>query len=118
MREPARIVYIFLQMPQNTFLALAILQRDGAAVRPLRDARPRLGAERRSRTSSWPAAVMWVVGDLVFLAAILRDRGRAGCGARSARRGPIEAREDRERAAIREREVRLAERLARERSEG
>ena len=59
---------------------------------------------------------MWVAGDLVFLIAILgivvgwMRREERETGDRRACR--------RERAAIREREIRLAERLARERSDG
>ncbi len=62
-------------------------------------------------------AAMWVVGDLVFVAAILGTVVRWMHREERQTRA-IEAREDRDRAAIREREVRLAERLARERSRG
>jgi putative copper resistance protein D len=115
MREPARILYAFLQMPQNSFLGLAII----SATAPLyphyatlaRDWGPSPLVDQQMA-----GAVMWVVGDLVFLIAILgivvgwmrREEHEAHAA---------DAREDRDRAAIRERETRLADRLARERGE-
>ena len=67
--HPARILYTFLQMPQNTFLAVAILY----APAPLYPHYATLAA-------SWlpdpladqqlAAGIMWLGGDLVFLAAI------------------------------------------------
>ena len=116
MREPVRILYTFLQMPQNSFLGLAII----SATTPLyahyatlaRDWGPAVLDDQ-----AMAGAVMWVVGDLVFLTAILgivvswmRREERESHAA--------DAREDAARAAIRERETRLAERLARERSDG
>jgi putative membrane protein len=115
MREPARILYVFLQMPQNSFLGLAIV----SATAPLyehyatlvRDWGPSVFDDQQAA-----GALMWVVGDLVFLAAVLgivvgwmRREDRETRAA--------DAREDAARAAIRDREARLAERLARERSE-
>lgn len=116
MGEPARIVYTFLQMPQNSFLGLAIL----SATAPLyahyatlaRDWGPSVLEDQ-----AMAGAAMWVVGDLVFVAAILGTVVRWMHREERQTRA-IEAREDRDRAAIREREVRLAERLARERTEG
>jgi putative copper resistance protein D len=112
MPYPARVLYLFLQMPQNTFLALAIY----SAAAPLY-------AHYASLVVPWgptaladqeaAGAIMWVAGDLTFLLAILgvvvawmRDEERT-----AARR---EARVDAERAAIRRRELVLAERLAAE----
>lgn len=116
MPYPARILYVFLQMPQNTFLALAIYSAS-VALYPhyatlVRDWGPSVLADQQGA-----GAIMWVAGDLTFLAAILgivyawmRDEeGRAG------RR---EARIDAERALIHERETRLAERLTREAQSG
>ena len=115
MREPVRILYTFLGMPQNSFLGLAIV----SATAPLY-------AHYATLTRDWgPAvlddqvmagAVMWVVGDLVFLTAILGIV--VGWMRREEREShAADAREDAARAAIRERETRLAERLARERGE-
>ncbi len=115
MREPARILYTFLQMPQNTFLGLAII----SAPAPLYSHYATLGLDWGPGPlgdQQMAGAVMWVVGDLVFLVAILgivvgwmRREERESAAA--------DAREDPARAAIRERETRLAERLARERGE-
>ncbi len=115
MREPARILYTFLQMPQNTFLGLAII----SAPAPLYSHYATLGLDWGPGPlgdQQMAGAVMWVVGDLVFLVAILgivvgwmRREERESAAA--------DAREDSARAAIREREARLAERLARERGE-
>jgi putative membrane protein len=114
MPHPARLFYVFLQMPQNTFLAVAIL----AAPAPLY-------AHYANLNLSWgggPLAdqqlaggFMWITGDLIFLAAILlivagwmrheqRDEAR------------VDAQVDAEMADIRVRERRLADRLAGERS--
>ena len=113
MPHPLRILYVFLQMPQNTFLALAIY----SAAEPLY---PHYVALQRSwgptplADQQLAGGLMWVIGDLTFLVAILgivvawmRAEDRT-----SARQ---DARLDAERADIRAREVRLAERLARER---
>lgn len=110
-----RPLYAGLQMTQNTFLAVAIY----SASTPLY-------AHYVAATRAWGPTVledqqlagglMWVGGDLVFLTAVIllvfgwmRDDERRTVG------------EDRrlagERTAIREREVRLAARLAEERGE-
>jgi putative membrane protein len=112
MPYPAKILYLFLQMPQNTFLALAIyssgipLYEHYATL--VRGWGPSALADQQAA-----GAIMWVAGDLVFLVAILgvvvawmRDEERS-----AARQ---EARIDAERAAIRRREALLAERLAAE----
>ena len=115
MNHPGRIVYVFLQMTQNTFLAVAILfasdvlyQHYATIVRPwgispLDD--QRLGA-----------GIMWVTGDLIFLTAILAlvygwMKAEARDTARADRRADVEM------ARIRVRERLLAERLAQERAE-
>jgi putative copper resistance protein D len=113
MPYPARVVYLFLQMPQNTFLSVAIY----SASSPLyahyatlgRTWGPTVLADQQAA-----GAIMWVVGDLTFLVAVLgvvlawmhaeeRDTDRK------------EAHIDAERAAIRQREAALAARLAAER---
>ena len=115
MGEPARIVYTFLQMPQNTFLGLVIL----SAGAPLYSQYATLGLDWGPGPlgdQQMAGAVMWVLGDLVFLVAILgivigwmRREERDSAAS--------DAREDPARTALREREARLAERLARERGE-
>jgi putative copper resistance protein D len=108
--EPARALYVFLQMPQNTFLSVAIL----FAGTPLY-------AHYTSLEAGWlpdpladqqlAGAIMWFVGDVTFLVAVLallaawlrRDDREAAAGDRRA---------DVARVRLREREVALAERLA------
>lgn len=112
MAHPVRALYAFLQMPQNTFLALAIF----SAGTPLyahyatlvRDWGPSPLADQQAA-----GAIMWVVGDVTFISAIvlliaawMRSEDRAA--------GASDARIAAEEAAIRAREARLAERLAEE----
>jgi cytochrome c oxidase assembly factor CtaG len=113
--HPSRTLYTFLQMPQNTFLAVIIL---GATV-PLYQ-------HYASLQLPWPgwtmtalddqrlaAGIMWVGGDLLFIAAVAAVvwgwmRAEEADTARSDRRA------DAELAAIRAREAALAERRAEE----
>ncbi len=112
MPYPARALYVFLQMPQNTFLAMAIL----FAGRPLyphyvtlaRDWGPTPLVDQQVA-----AGLMWIAGDLIFLAALagilwqwLRDEER--------HQARTDARADARMVAIREREARLAEQKATE----
>jgi cytochrome c oxidase assembly factor CtaG len=59
--HPLRLLYIAVAMPQNTFLAIAILSAD----RPLYAHYPSRADQRQA------GGVMWVAGDLVLLAAVL-----------------------------------------------
>ncbi|MEX1171465.1 MAG: cytochrome c oxidase assembly protein [Chloroflexota bacterium] len=112
MPHPVRAMYVFLQMPQNTFLAVVIL----GATTPLyphyatlvRDWGPTPLEDQQAA-----AGIMWLAGDAIFLVAIIailygwmrretQDEGRA------------DRRAEGELGQIREREARLAERLARE----
>jgi cytochrome c oxidase assembly factor CtaG len=116
MSEPARILYTFLQMPQNSFLGLAII----SATAPLYAHYATLGRDWGPpvlEDQMMAGALMWVVGDIVFLVAIL---GIVLSWMRREERETraADAREDLARAELRERESRLAERLARERGEG
>ena len=114
MTHPVRVLYVFLQMPQNTFLAVALL-----------GARAPLYAHYASLERSWgptpledqqtAAGIMWLAGDLLFLAAILLLV--LGWMRHDERRTAHEdLRADAARSARRERETRLAERLAEERA--
>jgi cytochrome c oxidase assembly factor CtaG len=113
MPHPVRAMYVFLQMPQNTFLAVTILNSTVV-----------LYAHYATSVRSWgpgiledqriAGGVMWLTGDILFLAglaAILAGWMRHD----QARTVADDRRVDVERAAIRVREVRLAERLASER---
>jgi putative copper resistance protein D len=106
--HPVRILYTFLQMPQNTFLAVAIT----FAPAPLY-------SHYATLVRTWgpdPLAdqqiaggIMWVGGDLVFLAAILALV--LGWSRREERDvGAAERRADAQRAALREREAAFAAR--------
>ena len=113
--HPSRTLYTFLQMPQNTFLAVIIL---GATV-PLYQ-------HYASLQLPWPgwtmtalddqrlaAGIMWVGGDLLFIAAV----GAVVWGwmrAEEANTARADRRADAELAAIRAREAALAERRAEE----
>jgi putative copper resistance protein D len=110
---PLRILYVFLQMPQNTFLALAIYSSPAP-----------LYAHYATLNLAWASplddqrlagGLMWIAGDLLFLAAIValavawmrqeeRDAPRVDARVAAARR------------EIERREAVLAERLATERS--
>ncbi|HYH93293.1 MAG TPA: cytochrome c oxidase assembly protein [Candidatus Saccharimonadales bacterium] len=113
MAHPARIGYTFLQMAQNTFLAVVIL---GATTV--------LYPHYATVTRSWgptpledqqlAAGIMWIAGDLIFLTAILGIvwswmRADARESAREDRRAAVEL------ADIRVRERQLAARLTDER---
>ena len=113
MPHPVRAIYALLQMPQNTFLALAILQ----APQPLY-------AHYATLQRTWGPTVledqqlaggfMWIAGDIVFLLAILFVvRGWMQQERRDERM--LDARSDREWEEIQRREGILADRLARER---
>jgi cytochrome c oxidase assembly factor CtaG len=114
MSHPVRLMYVFLQMPQNTFLAVAILN----AAQPLY---PHYATLVRSWGPSplddqqIAAGIMWLFGDLGFLAAIL---GLVVAWMRHEERetGRADRRADQAMAAIRDREAVLADRLADERA--
>lgn len=112
MSHPARALYVFLQMTQNTFLSVVILNAQTVLY-------PHYATVQRSwgptplEDQQIAAAFMWVVGDMLFLAAsfaILVGWSRAETEAteRTDRRAAEEM------AAIRVREARLAERLGRD----
>ena len=113
MSHPVRAMYVFLQMPQNTFLAVTILNSSVV-----------LYQHYATQVRTWGPTVledqqiagglMWITGDLLFLlglAAII-----AGWMAHEKRQEVVvDRRLDAARASIRERETALAERLASER---
>lgn len=67
---PARLLYLALAMPQNTFLALAIFSADhplyGSYVRQARPWGPSVLADQRLG-----GGIMWVAGDVTLLVAVL-----------------------------------------------
>ena len=115
MSHPVRAMYLFLQMPQNTFLALAIY----SASVPLyaHYANLQLGWGPGALLDQQLAGgLMWIVGDVVFIssmALVVRGwmRSEERDNARLERRAAVD------RAAIHAREMVLADRLSRERGE-
>lgn len=108
MSHPVRAVYVFLQMPQNTFLAVILL----SAQVPLYQHYATLEVAWRSSAiddQRLAAGLMWVGGDVLFLLAVAAIvygwmRAEEAATERSDRRA------DAELAAIRAREAALAER--------
>jgi putative copper resistance protein D len=114
--HPVRVLYVFLQMPQNTFLAVVILNA-AAPLYPHYVTLARSWGPTPLADQQMAGGIMWLGGDLLFIAAI------AGVIAgwmrhEEARNRLVDRRLDAERAAIRVREARLAERLADERESG
>jgi len=107
---PARLLYVGLQMPQNTFLSLAIYSASeplyphyATLVRPWG---PTALADQQLG-----GGIMWVAGDLMFLiVALVLLWAWMEAEARATTRS--DARADVERASIRARELALAERRA------
>jgi putative copper resistance protein D len=110
--HPVRMLYVFLQMPQNTFLALAIY----SATTPLyaHYATLDLGWASPLDDQRLAGGLMWIAGDLLFLAAIV---GLAFAWMRQEERDAprVDARVAGARREIERREALLAERLAAER---
>jgi cytochrome c oxidase assembly factor CtaG len=111
--HPARLLYVFLQMPQNTFLAVIILNAS-AVLYPHYATLDRPWGPTALLDQRIAGGIMWLAGDLLFIAALaailvgwMRHDERDT--ARSERQADVE------RAAIRTLESRLAERLAEER---
>ena len=116
MPHPARALYHFLMMPQNTFLAVVILGA-GTVLYPHYETLERTWGPTALEDQRLAAGIMWIVGDAVFLIGVLAIlfgwmRLETAGAARS------DARADAELAGIRVREQALADRLAQERGEG
>ena len=113
MSHPVRAMYVFLQMPQNTFLAVTIL----SSTVPLYHhyaTLVRTWGPTALGDQQVAGGVMWIGGDVLFLAAMAAIL--AGWMTHEKRQeAAVDRRLDAERAAIRVREAKLAERLATER---
>lgn len=70
MSHPVRALYVFLQMPQNTFLAVAILSASAPLYQHYATLVRTWGPDALSDQQA-AAAIMWVAGDLIFFVAIL-----------------------------------------------
>jgi putative copper resistance protein D len=110
MPHAARGFYVFLQMPQNTLLAVVILYAAGPLY-PHYATLNRPWGPTPLADQQLAGGIMWIAGDLLFIAAIgaiiaawmrFEDRNAA----------QADRRVDAERAALRDREARHAERLA------
>ena len=111
--HPARLLYVFLQMPQNTFLAVIILNAQ-AVLYPHYATLVRPWGPTPLFDQQAAGGIMWLAGDLLFIAALAAIL--VGWMRQEERDTPqAERRADVELAAIRTRESRLAERLAEER---
>ena len=110
MSHPARIGYAFLQMPQNSFLAMTILFADASLYPHYATLGSPYGIDALA-DQRLAGGIMWVIGDLIFLAATLLLLG--GWMRSETRANPSSDRQvDAERASIREREVALRLRQA------
>jgi cytochrome c oxidase assembly factor CtaG len=113
MNHPVRALYVFLQMPQNTLLAVIILnaaaplyQHYATLVRPW--------GPTALLDQQYAAGIMWLSGDLLFIAAMAAIM--AGWMRHEERQtARAERVADDEMASIRVREARLAKRLEEER---
>lgn len=115
MPHPVRALYVFLQMTQNTLLAVVIVNAQ-TVLYPHYATVQRAWGPTPLADQQMAGAFMWVAGDLLFLTATM-----AILVAWSRAEGRDAARADRlaaaELAEIRVREGRLADRLARERGD-
>jgi cytochrome c oxidase assembly factor CtaG len=109
-------MYVFLQMTQNTLLAVVLLNV-GAVLYPHYATLVRAWGPSALEDQGTAAGIMWLAGDAIFLVAILAIvagwmRADARDMDRTDRRAAVEM------ADIRVRERLLAERLAHEREDG
>jgi putative copper resistance protein D len=117
MTHPVRALYTFLQMTQNTFLSVVLLNVQ-TVLYPHYATLVRTWGASALVDQQTAAGIMWIAGDLIFLTAIMAiivgwSRAEGRDAARADRQAAVEL------AEIRVREGRLAERqaLARERDD-
>ena len=115
MPHPVRALYVFLQMTQNTLLAVVIVNAQ-TVLYPHYATVQRAWGPTPLADQQMAGAFMWVAGDLLFLTATMAilvgwSRAEGRDAARADRLAAAEL------AEIRIREGRLADRLARERGE-
>ena len=115
MSHPGRVVHLFMEMTQNTFLAVVILNV-GTVMYAHYETVVRDWGPTPLEDQRLAAGIMWIVGDFVFIAAIMAVVfGWVRFDARDVKR--VDRQAATAMAAIRVRERRLAERLAEERGE-
>jgi putative membrane protein len=115
MTHPVRALYTFLQMTQNTFLAVVLLNAQ-TVLYPHYATLIRTWGPSPLVDQQLAAGIMWIAGDLIFLSAIMLQlvgwsRAEGRDAPRADRQAAIEL------AEIRVRETRLAARRARERED-
>jgi cytochrome c oxidase assembly factor CtaG len=115
MTHPVRAIYTFLQMTQNTFLAVVLLNAQ-TVLYPHYATLARTWGPSPLADQQLAAGIMWVAGDLIFLSAIMLQlvgwsRAEGRDAPRADRRAAVEL------AEIKVREGLLAERRARERED-
>jgi putative copper resistance protein D len=112
---PARIAYVFLQMTQNTFLAVVLLNASTVLYPHYASLGQPYGLNALD-DQRLAAGVMWIAGDAIFLAAIML---LVAAWMRAETRGltRVDRQADLDLAQIRIRERRLADRLADEQGE-
>ncbi len=116
MPHPARALYVFLQMPQNTFLAVVLLNAPTALYAHYATLQRAWGPTALADQQA-AAGIMWLAGDAIFLVAVMAIVfGWMRADARET--GRTDRRAAAEMADIRVREGLLADRLAREREDG
>jgi cytochrome c oxidase assembly factor CtaG len=110
MSHPVRAMYTFLQMTQNTFLAVVLLNAQ-TVLYPHYATLVRAWGPSPLADQQLAAGIMWVAGDLIFLSAVMLQLvGWSQAESRDAPRADRQAAE--ELAAIRIREGHLAARRA------
>jgi cytochrome c oxidase assembly factor CtaG len=115
MTHPVRALYTFLQMTQNTFLAVVLLNAQ-TVLYPHYATLARTWGPSPLADQQLAAGIMWMAGDLIFLSAIMLQlvgwsRAEGRDAPRADRQAAVEL------ADIRVREGRLAARRARERED-
>jgi putative copper resistance protein D len=106
-------MYVFLQMPQNTFLAVTILNST-IVLYPHYATTVRTWGPPALEDQQIAGELMWLTGDILFLAGLFAVLAGWMLHEKS-QEAVSDRRVDRQRDAIRVREARLAERLASER---
>jgi putative copper resistance protein D len=109
MPYPVRVLYTFLQMPQNTFLSLAIFSASEPLYRHYATLQRTWGPTPLADQQA-AGAIMWVVGDLVFVTALVLIVA-AWMRAEERTAAADDARIAREEALVRARADQLADRL-------
>jgi putative copper resistance protein D len=99
LNHPLRLLYVFLQMPQQAFLGTAIYNA-GTVIFPHYASLERDWGPSPLRDQQYAGIIMWVVGDVLFLIALACIAyGWVKYEERSAKRGDAARARDRARAA-------------------